>query len=73
MKKFPAIRQWASSDRLKPGLQTQQPSTQLNSYSPPRRGEAYWPRWDEALIGEGPAVLESFSLSPGLRTSVFRN
>ena len=38
--------------------------------SPPRRGEARWPRWDESLISEGPAVLESASLSPGERGGV---
>src|SRR5580765_6719655 len=44
--------------------------------SPPRRGEARWPRWDESLISDGPAVVEGFSLSPGeragVRASVFR-
>src|SRR6478672_4978379 len=30
-----------------------------------RRGKAHWPRWDESLISEGSAALESLSLSPG--------
>jgi hypothetical protein len=36
----------------------------------PRRGKQVWPRWDESLISERRAVLESVSLSPGERDGV---
>jgi len=36
----------------------------------PRRGKQVWPRWDESLISERRAVLESVSLSPGERAGV---
>jgi len=38
--------------------------------SPPRRGEARRQRWNQSLISEGPAGLESVSLSTGVRASV---
>ena len=36
----------------------------------PRRGKQVWPRWDESLISERRAALESVSLSPGERAGV---
>jgi len=36
----------------------------------PKRGKQVWPRWDESLIGERRAALESVSLSPGERAGV---